>query len=284
MRIFKCSVLALLLAAGATAVRGDELGPYPIAPAPAELGGIGVLLGTKGSNIVVMRIVPDSPAAALNGIHVGDWIVAVAQDKDPAVPVQSGNLKQAQNLIRGPKGTTVRLTIVPLGEEDARPRVVSLLRGELKSPWGDGVLLTKGTRAPDIEMVVLANGTPERLSNYAGKIVVLEFWAIWCGPCQKAMADLQSYSGEHPDWKDKVVIIAASVDDNEDAATKHLQAKGWNQTRNVWVRNDAIKAYHVEGIPTAYVIDQQGKIVTSGPHPLDITEIVNHEVQKKATE
>lgn len=281
MRIFKYPAMALLLTAGAAAVGGDEPGPYPIAPPPAELGGIGVELGTKGSNIVVMSIVPDSPAAAQKGIHVGDWIMAVAQDNEPAVQIQSGNLKQAQSLIRGPRGTTVRLTIVPLGEDDPQPRVVSLLRGELKLPWGDGVLLTKGTRAPDIEMAVLANGTSERLSHYAGKIVVLEFWASWCGPCQKAMADLQSYSGEHPDWKDKVVIIAASIDTNGDAATQHLKAKGWNQTHNVWVRNDAIKAYHVDGIPTAYVIDQQGKIVASGPHPWDIPEIVNHEVQTR---
>jgi thiol-disulfide isomerase/thioredoxin len=183
--------------------------------------------------------------------------------------------------MRGPKGTTVRLTIVPLGEDDSRARVVSFVRADLKLPWGDGVLLTKGTKALDIEMVVLANGTSERLSNYVGAIVVLEFWASWCGPCQKAMADLQTYSGKYPDWKGKVVLVAASVDDNKDAATKHLKAKGWSQTHNVWIRTNAIKAYDVEGIPTAYVIDRQGKIVASGPHSWEIPEIVNHELQAR---
>jgi thiol-disulfide isomerase/thioredoxin len=271
MKMLNYLTVILCLTASAAGARGDEL------------GGIGVVLGVKGTNIVVRSVLPDSPAAAQKSIHAGDQIMAVAHDKEPAVQVQSGNLKQALDLIRGPKGTTVRLTIVPLGEDESQGRVVSFVRSELKSHWGDGVLLTNGTKAPDIEMVVLANGTSERLSNYAGKIVVLEFWASWCGPCQKAMAELQSYSGEHPDWKDKVVLIAASADDNEAAATKHLKAKGWGQTHNVWIRTDVMKAYHVDGIPRAYVIDRRGTIMAAGPHPGDIPEIVNHELQKEQT-
>jgi thiol-disulfide isomerase/thioredoxin len=267
MRILKYLALVLWLTAGAAEVASDKT------------AGVGVVLGVEGHNIVVKRILPDSPAAAQKDIHVGDRIMAVAQDKAPAVQVQGGNLPQALALFRGPKGTTVRLTIAPFGEDDSRVRVVSFVRGELKalSRWGDSVLLTNGIKAPDIEMVRLADGTSERLSEYAGKIVVLEFWATWCAPCDKVMADFQSYSGKHPDWKGKVVLIAASVDDNEEAASKHLKANGWGQTHNVWLGTNAIKAYHVNGIPTAYVIDRQGKIVAADP--VDIPEVVNHAIQ-----
>ena len=123
MKMLNYLTVVLCLTAGAAKVRGDEL------------GGIGVALGTKGSNIVVLSIVPDFPAAAQKTIHVGDWIMAVAQDKEPAVQIQSGNLKQARDLMRGPKGTTVRLTIVPFGDADSRARVVSFVRGELKLHW-----------------------------------------------------------------------------------------------------------------------------------------------------
>src|SRR6185503_13828546 len=87
----------------------------------------------------------------------------------------------------------------------------------------------------------------------------------------------QTYSGNNPDWKGKVVLIAASVDDVQGAASKHLKAKGWDQTHNVWVeKTNAIKAYHVEAIPTAYVIDRQGKIVAA--NPANIPEIVNSQL------
>ncbi len=269
MRILKYLVLVLWFMAGAAEVPSDDI------------AGIGVVLGVEGQNIVVKRILPDSPAAAQKDLHVGDRIMAIAQDNEPPVQVQGGKLAQAVASIRGTKGTTVRLTVVSFGESDSRVRVVSFVRGELKelSRWGDGVLLTNGMKAPDIEMVGLANGTAERLSVYAGKIIVLEFWASWCGPCQPKMADLQTYSGKYPQWKGKVVLITASVDDNEEVPTQHLKAKGWGQTHNVWVGKDAIKAYHIEAIPTAYVIDRQGKIVAA--NPVDIPEIVNHEVQTR---
>jgi len=241
----------------------------------SRTAGVGVVLGVEGQNIIIRSILPDSPAAAQKSMRVGDKIVAIAQDKEPLVQFQSGQLAQAVRLLRGAPGTTVRLIIVPAGEDDSHTRVVSFVRGELKAlaRWGDGALLTNGMKAPDIEMVRLPNGERERLSNYADKIVVLEFWATWCGPCQPKMADLQRYAGNYPDWKGKVVLISASVDDGEDKPVKHLRAQGWDQTHNVWVGTDAIKAYHVEAIPTAYVIDQQGKIVAA--NPVSIPETVN---------
>jgi predicted metalloprotease with PDZ domain len=182
MKVLKSLVLALWLATGTAKAAGGET------------AGIGIHLGTEGQNLVVSAIVPDSPAASQGGIHVGDRLIAVAQDKEPAVQVQGWKIEQAVPLIRGPKGTTVRLTIIPCGEDDSRMQVVSFVRGELKelARWGDGELLTNGMKAPDIEMAGLASGTSERLSDYAGKIVVLEFWATWCAPCQEVMAEFQN--------------------------------------------------------------------------------------------
>jgi len=246
----------------------------------APYAGIGVILKAEGTNLVVNKILPDSPAAAQKEIQVGDRIVAVAQDGEEAVPVRSGKFAEAVSQIRGAKGTTVRLTIVSAGEDESRARVASFVRGDIKelAPWGDGVLVTNGI-APDIEFARVADGVSERLSNYAGKIVVLEFWATWCGPCQAKMAELQTYPGKYPDWKDQVVLISASVDDNKDLPAKHLKAKGWDKTHNVWVERAAIKAYHVNAIPTAYVIDRQGKILAANPR--DLPAIISSELLKK---
>lgn len=85
--------------------------------------GIGVMLDVEGQDIIVTGIVPNSPAAAQKDIHVGDRIIAVAQETGPTVPVHGGGEKAAQAiaLIRGPAGTTVRLTLVSSGEDDSRP-------------------------------------------------------------------------------------------------------------------------------------------------------------------
>jgi len=95
-----------------------------------KLSGIGVVLNAEGQSLVIKSVVPGSPAAAQKDIHVGDRIIAVAQEEGSAVPVQLGKLAQTVALIRGPVGTTVRLTILSSGEDDSHARVVSVVRAE----------------------------------------------------------------------------------------------------------------------------------------------------------
>jgi thiol-disulfide isomerase/thioredoxin len=245
--------------------------------ADGEFVGVGLQLRAEGRDILINRVLPDTPAASQKDIHVGDRIVAVAQDKGPTVRVQT--IIQAAQLIRGPKGSTVRLTIIPAGEDGFHAREVTFVRGQVKLPWGDGLLLATGTKAPDIQMAEVASKAGERLSNYAGKITVLEFWATWCAPCQSKMAKLQSYPGEYPAWKTNVVLIAASVDESAEIAAKHLKAKGWDQTHNVWVEVAAIRAYHIDAFPTVYVIGRQGKV--TAVNPPDLPQLVNNELEQE---
>ncbi len=229
--------------------------------AAKEPAGIGVALRQDGDFPAVRSILADSAAAASKSIAVGDRIIAVTQADGTEVLLKGYKIGDAAPLIRGAKGTTVRLTIVKPGEDESQAHVVSLVRGELKLRWGDGVRLLPGAQAPDIQMVDLATGGSEKLGDYAGKILVVEFWASWCGPCQRAVAELQDAVAAHPEWKDKVVFITATLDEDKETAIQHLKKKGWDKTHNTWVDVPAIKAFHIDGIPTAYVIDAQGKIV-----------------------
>jgi len=241
-----------------------------------ETAGVGVALGKEGDGFVVKAVLPDSPAATNGAVHVGDRLVDVAQGDGPAVPVVGKSIDEVVRLIRGAKGTAVRLTVVPAKKDAAQAYVVRLVRGEIKAlaRWGDGAHLAAGTKAPDVSFNPLGGRKTEHLADFKGKVVVLEFWATWCGPCQRLMADLQGYPGKHPGWNDKVVLIGASVDDDDETPARHVEAKGWDRTHNVRVGDDVLKAFHVNALPTVYVIDQRGNVAAGG-HDVDVPAVVD---------
>lgn len=247
-----------------------------------EGDGVGLILGEEGSNIVVKRIVADSPAGRQNELHEGDRISSISETNAAAVPVHSGkdDLPRASALLRGIKGSTVTLTFNSPGKGDMQTHTVTLVRGEVRSPLSDGRVLPDGTKAPDIEMVTLTNRGIEHLSDYAGKTVILEFWASWCLPCQKSMSELQLDAARYPGWRDKVVVITASVDDSAEIAGKHIVEKGWNQTHNVWLDPKGIEKYHVGGIPFGYIVNEEGIIIASGfaEEGFNISNIVNKQL------
>jgi len=164
----------------------------------------------------------------------------------------------------------VKVTIIPAGKTEADVRVVSIVRGSIKQleEVGDGKLLAAGSDAPDTILAELSGEGTEKLSAYRGKVVVLSFWATWCGPCQVEMEELQRLVEKHPEWKEKVVVISASVDEKKEDALKRIKEKGWDKTLNFWVEKSVLWAYHVDSFPTCYVIDGKGKVVTTDARDL----------------
>ncbi|HEX4342528.1 MAG TPA: TlpA disulfide reductase family protein, partial [Verrucomicrobiae bacterium] len=84
---------------------------------------------------------------------------------------------------------------------------------EYESYVAEHETLPPQTIAPEIEFITLVDEKKMKLSDLRGKVVVLDFWATWCGPCQEPMADLQTIRNTHPDWQDKVVLLPLSIDD-----------------------------------------------------------------------
>jgi carboxyl-terminal processing protease len=94
-----------------------------------ELFGIGAELRSDDGYCKIQRLLP-GPAAKSKKIKEGDRIIAVAQSNQPPVDIIDMSINKAVQLIRGPKGTEVRLTIIPAADTAART-VVSLVRDEI---------------------------------------------------------------------------------------------------------------------------------------------------------
>ncbi|MFQ5411951.1 MAG: peroxiredoxin family protein, partial [Phycisphaerae bacterium] len=112
------------------------------------------------------------------------------------------------------------------------------------------------------------NGKTVRLKDLQGKVVVLDFWASWCGPCRKAMPGLQKL---HERFKDQPVAIYGvncreKKRDFDTAAFIKKQGFTYPQLTN---GNGAANAYGVRGIPAFFIIGKDGKIAYSGKgfHP-----------------
>jgi carboxyl-terminal processing protease len=97
-----------------------------------SLFGIGAELMSEDGYCTIHRLLPGGPAAKSNKIKENDRIIAVAQSNQPPVDVVDMSLGKAVQLIRGPKGTEVRLTIIPPGADSSARTTLSLVRDEIK--------------------------------------------------------------------------------------------------------------------------------------------------------
>jgi thiol-disulfide isomerase/thioredoxin len=147
--------------------------------------------------------------------------------------------------------------------------------------------LPPGQEVPEIEFTALQDERKLKLSSLRGKVVVLDFWATWCGPCQGPMAELQKLKQAHPAWGDRVAVVPLSIDDTLEAVRRHVDQRGWTNTFNVWAgeggwRSDPARVFRVSGVPTTYIIDAQGKIIVAGhPAALNIGERVDAALKKE---
>lgn len=104
-----------------------------------------------------------------------------------------------------------------------------------------------------------AKGKSHSLSDYRGKVVVLDFWATWCSKCASLMPQLEEL---HRKYKDKgVVVLGVNLleEGNNDPA-KMMRDKG--MTYKILLKGDALASeYGVKSVPAIYVIGTDGKVI-----------------------
>ena len=113
--------------------------------------------------------------------------------------------------------------------------------------------------APDFTLTNI-RGEEVSLSQYRGKVVILNFWATWCPPCREEMPSMEAL---HQKYKDKgLVMLAVNVDENGAAAVKKfLQKTPYSFPILIDTKNVAQKSYGVFRFPESFIIDRNGVVV-----------------------
>lgn len=114
-------------------------------------------------------------------------------------------------------------------------------------------------QAPEFTLYTL-EGTEVKLSDYLGKIVILDFWATWCAPCVKSIPDLISIQDE---YEDELVVIGISLDQPATQNNLQLFINDFGINYPVVLGTyEVSEAYgNIQAIPTSFIIDTEGNII-----------------------
>ena len=128
---------------------------------------------------------------------------------------------------------------------------------------------------------LVTDSVQQSLDGYRGKVVILDFWATWCGPCRMEIPGFITLQNKYRDQG--LEIIGISIDPiaprgnpgGAPAVAPFMQSNGINYSIFMVNNASALKGYNVsQGIPTTYVLDRSGNIVKTyvGAQPMSVFE------------
>ena len=119
-----------------------------------------------------------------------------------------------------------------------------------------------GRPAPEFGLELLTGGEPGdrvRLSDLSGRVVVLDFWASWCKPCEEQAAIMEQVAKEFAGQD--VYVLGVATSDSRDDARGFLAARDVSYPSGFDDRNAVANAYGVTALPTVVVVDRAGRVV-----------------------
>ena len=223
---------------------------------------------------------------------------ATGLDLDGRAAIEWGVYGVPETFLVGPDGTIVYKKIGPVSAEDLSNEIlprIAALRGQAAAPaepaamqaqaaeeagdasgqpagqTGEGAVvpatslanlawLDEGHGLPDT-VFYLADGKEAQFSDYAGKAIVLNFWATWCPPCREEMPSLDRLAAGH--GSEDLVVMTLSLDRGEDSLIRAFYDEIGADSLDIYhdPSMSVSRAMRVFGLPTTLLIDHRGKVV-----------------------
>lgn len=117
-----------------------------------------------------------------------------------------------------------------------------------------------GSQAPSFTLDTIKNFSDKqiKLSAYKGKVVYVDFWASWCGPCQRSFPKLDALRAK---YKDKgFEVIAINLDEKAKDAHEFLAKYPVTFPIAYDPKGKVAEQYKLKGMPTAFIIDRKGMV------------------------
>lgn len=157
----------------------------------------------------------------------------------------------------------------PIEEQKPRSRFglgsIMLIIGILAVAGVFGLALARQNKAqptngpaPDFSVTTF-DGQPVKLSDLRGKVVMINFWASWCGPCKEEAPALQA-TWEAYKSRGDVVFLGIAYADNGPRSLEFLKQYGVTYLNAPDLGTRISEAYNIQGVPESFVIDRKGNV------------------------
>lgn len=203
---------------------------------------------------------------------------AAIEDEARDAIIGSYYLLKARELSKYDKRDELVRTIKDAEAARVDYKTVSLMKREIAR-----CAFALGKEFPDFK-VKDQDGKELSLSAHKGKVVLIDFWATWCGPCRSSLPELMEI---YKKYKDKgFEIIGISLDENEKRFQsfvkrqripwpQYFDGKGW--------RNALARRYLIDSLPAAFLIDREGKILAKDIRVDALEEALKKALDKKGS-
>lgn len=133
--------------------------------------------------------------------------------------------------------------------------------------------LEQGDAVPKCALTSMDGGQSYKLEQFKGKVLYVDFWASWCGPCAKSFPFLNQLDAE---FKDKgLQILGVNLDEEKPAAHEFLNKYPAAFTVVADAGEQCARSFDVKGMPSSYLVDKNGMIhhVHLGFRPAEAEEL-----------